>query len=369
MGDSSRTFGDVVRAKLAELGWTQDDLARVMGRLRPEINLLIAGKRGLSIDVACDLAAALGGTPKEWMDLAIQQQLSLVPDTRPDVARMARLYGLAPIKEMERRGWIRTAENADELDQELRRFFGSSLESEPSFTGAFLKSHPGEPMSLEERAWCFRARHVALSVASRPFDPSRGDALAKTLRHLAAYPSEAYKLPTVLGDHGIRLVIVEPLKHTELDGVTFWLDDHSPVIGITLRHDRIDGFWFTVLHEYSHVRHGDRFSFDRNLVGKEQVPSGMKEEAERRADEEAAALLIPPDEMQSFVNRIGPLYSKERIVQFAHTVKIHPGIIVGQLQHRGEVPYSANREMLVKIRERAIAASVCDGWGRTVGTL
>jgi len=50
-------------------------------------------------------------------------------------------------------------------------------------------------------------------------------------------------------------------------------------------------------------------------------------------------------------------------------VKMHPGIIVGQLQHRGEIGYSANREMLVKIRGRAVATAICDGWGRVVGTL
>jgi HTH-type transcriptional regulator/antitoxin HigA len=50
-------------------------------------------------------------------------------------------------------------------------------------------------------------------------------------------------------------------------------------------------------------------------------------------------------------------------VQFAHRIKIHPAIIVGQLQHRGEIGYHANREMLLKIRESIIQAALTDGWG------
>jgi HTH-type transcriptional regulator/antitoxin HigA len=64
--------------------------------------------------------------------------------------------------------------------------------------------------------------------------------------------------------------------------------------------------------------------------------------------------------------RVSPLYSKTRIIQFAHTIQIHPGIIVGQLQYRGEIGYSANREMLVKIRDIVIDSALTDGWGRSV---
>ena len=70
--------------------------------------------------------------------------------------------------------------------------------------------------------------------------------------------------------------------------------------------------------------------------------------------------------MDSFIRRVGPLYSKQRIVQFAHRVKIHPGIIVGQLQNRDEIGYSANREMLTKVREVVAQTALTDGWGRTI---
>ena len=92
----------------------------------------------------------------------------------------------------------------------------------------------------------------------------------------------------------------------------------------------------------------------------------IKDATERRADEDAANMLIPKEELESFIKRIGPLYSKDSIVRFAHRMKIHPGIIVGQLQHRKEIGYSANREMLSKVRQYIIPTATTDGWGSSI---
>jgi HTH-type transcriptional regulator/antitoxin HigA len=67
--------------------------------------------------------------------------------------------------------------------------------------------------------------------------------------------------------------------------------------------------------------------------------------------------------MDSLVGRLGPLYPKQRIVQFANRMKIHPGIVVGQLQHRGEIGYGSHRQFLVKVRELIIETAFTDGWG------
>jgi HTH-type transcriptional regulator / antitoxin HigA len=115
----------------------------------------------------------------------------------------------------------------------------------------------------------------------------------------------------------------------------------------------------------SHIRHRDALSVDTALVGEDAVPSAVKSSIERRADKDAAEMLIPADALKSFIHRVAPLYSKDRIVQFAHRIKIHPGIIVGQLQHRGEIGFHSNRELLAKIRETVISVGIVDGWGHS----
>jgi HTH-type transcriptional regulator/antitoxin HigA len=86
-------------------------------------------------------------------------------------------------------------------------------------------------------------------------------------------------------------------------------------------------------------------------------------EIEARANREASEMLIPSERLQSFIVRTRPFYYTEKIIQFANLLKIHPGIIAGQLQHKGEIDWAANRQMLVKVRDILISAAMTDGWG------
>src|SRR5205807_2566075 len=107
-------------------------------------------------------------------------------------------------------------------------------------------------------------------------------------------------------------------------------------------------------------------SVDIDLSGEPAAGAPQLPEIEERANAEATCLFFPGDSLQSFILRVGPIYSKDRINQFANRVKIHPGIIVGQLQRRQEIAYSVNREMLVKVREFVTATATTDGWNNTI---
>jgi HTH-type transcriptional regulator/antitoxin HigA len=162
-------------------------------------------------------------------------------------------------------------------------------------------------------------------------------------------------------------MVIEPLPNVKIDGAAFWIDV-GPVIALSLRHDRVDGFWFTLMHEFFHIKHGDPLSVDSGLVDatKGVAVTLVEDEAERRANEEASNALVPTAELNSFVRRVGPLYPKARVIQFANRIRIHPGIIVGQLQHRNELGYMSMRDVLVKVRENITSTALTDGWGHTI---
>jgi len=122
-----------------------------------------------------------------------------------------------------------------------------------------------------------------------------------------------------------------------------------------------------LMHEFAHVRNGDA-SVDSDLIDgtKGIAVTLVEDETERVANEMAAASLIEPNEMQSFIARVGPLYARERVIQFAHKQKIHPGIIVGQLQRKNEIGYSALRGLLVKVRDLVVPVAFTDGWGQSI---
>lgn len=369
--EQTPTPGQAIERALAERGWTHDDLAEALKKHRPLVTSLISGKRGVTPDLAVRLAAALGGTPAEWMRLEAAKQLALIPDVAEDVARSARLLDLAPVKEMERRGWIRPTTNAGALEAELKRFFDvDSLEEDPPILASARKANPDEPMNREQRAWIARARQLASAHPARPYREENAEAMVAKLRRLAAFPRESAAVCDVLFDFGVRFVVVQPLERSRIDGAAFWIGE-SPAIALSLRHGRIDAFWFTLMHEVAHILHRDEGSIDSDLAGKEQIPSRMKAEAERRADEAAAAMLIKPEELSEFVRMFSPLYSKTRIAQFANKIKLHPGIILGQLQHRAELGWDAGRGMLVDVREYVTSTALTDGWGKTIspGTL
>lgn len=359
-----RPPGEFIRDELLRRSWSQDDLAHVLGTGKARMNKIINGTQELSPEIALALETAFGVSAQTWLEREAAHRLARTTTDTREVRRRARLYDLAPVKEMQKRGWIGPTESIEDLESHLAKFFGvSDLSEEPTLSVAMRKSAPDQKMTLAQRAWCFQVRALARANLASRYDESRLPSLVEKLRKLAAFPQESRKVPTLLAFYGIRFVVVEPLTGGGVDGVALWLDDQSPVIGMSIRYDRIDNFWFVLFHELEHIKHKDAFHVDSDPP---EQSDAIKSEAESRANAGASSTLIPTDLMKSFVLRTSPLYSKEKINQFANRVKIHPGIIVGQLQNRKEIGYYSGREMLVKIRQTVTSTAITDGWGQTL---
>lgn len=376
MDDSSQLFdmapvhpGRILRQFMEEKGWTHEELAVITGISRQMIYMILSGKSNLSLETAARLAAAFGNSVEEWIKWDSLYRMAVMQPGADlsNVGKLSRMYDLAPIKDMQKRGWIRVTVDASELEQELTKFFGRNpLDEGVALPIATRRAVTVRALNPAEKAWCFRARQLGSVMHVAPFSPDGLGRAQKELRELAAYPREARHIPKLLAEYGIRFVVIEPLPDCRIDGATLWLDT-EPIIALSIKDDRIDGFWFTLMHEFSHVRSGDA-SVDTDLVdGLRGIAVKLVEDdAERIANEQAACSLISAPEMKSFIRRVGPFYSRERIIQFANRIKIHPGIIVGQLQHREEIGYSASREFLVKVRDVVTSTALTDGWNQTV---
>jgi HTH-type transcriptional regulator/antitoxin HigA len=364
--------GDMLREMLKQRGWTQDDLALIIGRSAKTINDIVRRRTGMTPETAACLAAAFGNAPEEWMRAETAYRLSLVEVETSEIERRAKLFSFAPVRDMQRRGWIKETDDLSELESEMSFFFDaapglSPWESNLKLSVAARRTIARPDLSPPETAWCFRVRQLASTLMAAPFVPERLPRARSELRRLATHPKEARHLPKVLASYGIRFVVVEPIADVKIDGAALW-DEIGPIMALSIRHDRIDGFWFTVMHEFSHIANSDPVSVDTEMV---DAATGVivrlaRDEAEERADREAGSSLIPTKEMDSFVSRVGPLYPQDRIIQFANRIHIHPGIIVGQLQYRDEIGYAAMRPLLVKIRENVISTALTDGWGQSI---
>jgi HTH-type transcriptional regulator/antitoxin HigA len=126
-------------------------------------------------------------------------------------------------------------------------------------------------------------------------------------------------------------------------------------------------------HELGHVKAKDGLTstviIDTEIGDEDNQIQNPVSEAERKADLFASEFLIDPKDLEDFILRIRPLYGKNKILRFANRMGIHPGIIIGQLQYKKEIPWKSFRPMLEKIRNIIIPATLTDGWGQTITML
>jgi HTH-type transcriptional regulator/antitoxin HigA len=356
-----------IKDELHARDWTQADLAFVMGRTPAEISSLMAGRRQLSPELAQELGVVLGKGPEHWLAIDNAYRLSQVDYVDQAVVLRSELFSF-PIKEMQKRQWIAETREPEELRQELSRFFDDDTLGKPfsqSYElplGVSFKRTIKEESSLNnsEKAWLARAKQLAQVCPVGHFNENSIPKLKAELRHLAAKTQAVHRVSALLTGAGIRFVVVEPLSNVKIDGAAFWLDSQSPVIAISLRFDNIGSFWFALMHEVDHIEHKDAFSFD-DLQSDEPA-----DEAEQRANWNSANLLVPKHELDGFIRACAPRYSEARINNLATRLQIHPGIIVGQLQHRGEISYAAHRKMMTKVRDLVTQFAFTDGWGQPV---
>ena len=241
------------------------------------------------------------------------------------------------------------------------------MDDVPSLAHVARKSTAYVETTPAQLAWVYRAKKLAHTMTAGPGSVSKLSHVVSQLQSLLRDPREIVEVPRILAEAGVRFLVVEPLPRTRIDGVCFWLDDQSPVIALSIRFDRIDYFWHTLMHELGHVKNQDGKAFvalDVDLDGVNSSDEDDRPSFEIDADRFAVESLVPREELASFVARVHPFYSKAKIHDFAARIGVAPGIVVGQLQYRGYMSYSNNREMLTKVREIITQSALTDGWGR-----
>lgn len=358
--------GEFLRDELENRNWSQLEFAEIIGRPPRVVNEIVAGKRGITPETAKELAAALGTSPQFWMNLETAYQLSKAAPAAERIAREAQLRERFPVREMIRRGWIEASENFDVLEAQVLRFFGiTAVDNKLLLHHAARRTHGGE-VTPAQVAWLYRVKQLASALQVSPYSESNLRRGIEDLRRLVLAAEEVRHVPKILAAAGVRFVIVEPMPGSKIDGVCSWLDGQSPVIGMSLRQDRIDNFWFVLRHELEHVLRGDGKDgaiIDSDLGTEEGCAADIDSPAERAANAAAADFAISCAKLENFIARVRPLYYEQKILSFAKINGVHPGIVVGQLQNRNEIPYANFRRHLVKVRHLIIGSALTDGWG------
>lgn len=339
--------------------WSQSDLAEILDRPLQAVNQILKGKKAITPITARELEGATGISATTWLALESQYRLSLESCTNSAVTQRAQLFSRAPLADMRRRGWIRNTRDIEELKLDVLRLLQiKSLDEEPRLGFAARKGTSYSGVLPEQEAWCCRAFQLAEGMKGVPkFSAKKLETGLRELRDLCQSVDAMGKIPRLLHELGIRFLVVEHLPRTKIDGATFWLNEDRPVVVLSLRYGRVDYFLFTLFHELMHVRHRDAVSVDNDLMSGND---GKLPECEVRANEEAAALLVPPGQLARFVAE--GRASRSSIIRFAASIGIHPGVVLGQLQHGGIVGWSACRDLLAPVRDTIVENATTDGW-------
>jgi len=357
--------GEHLLDELDARGWTQVEFAEIIGRPMTLVNEIVKGKRGVTPETAREFAAALGTSAEFWMNLDSAYQLWKATEDVTPIEHRARMRSQYPVRDMALRGWIRASEDTQVIESQLLRFFEvASLEDQPKheYTATRRTGSVRERLNPIQKAWLYRVKHIADTMQVPRYSAKSLRAAVEQLKAYREAPEEMRHVPKVLAECGVRLVIVEPLPSSKIDGVCFWPDD-SPVVGLSLRFDRIDNFWFVLRHEIEHVLNGD--GRDLAIVDSDVVEeSGASDlvPQEQAANAAAAEFCVPQREIDDFILRVGPLFSRKGVLAFAKRLGIHPGLVAGQLQWRTE-RWDLFRQMLVPVRGFITPTAMTDGFG------
>lgn len=365
-----RTPGQLLAALLKDRGWTQRVLAIVLELDEARVNKVVTDKRSVDAELAVALEDVFAVPAERFLQLQAEFDLARARITsRPDPrrARRAALFGGLPVNEMIKRGWLEASDIRDmaKVEEELCRFFQvDEVDQIEVLPHAAKKTEVSAQVTPAQLAWLYRVRQITSEMLVARYSAASLTSAIAQLQTLVRSAEEVRKVPRILAESGVRFAIVESLPGAKIDGACFWLDAQSPVVGISLRHDRVDNFWFVLRHELEHVLQGhgqDRIILDVELEG-ERAGQNAVELEERLANLAASEFCVPRKALDAFVARKAPFFSDLDLRGFAATLKVHPGLVAGQLQHRTG-RYNLFRDHLVKVRSLITPSALVDGWG------
>lgn len=323
---------EAIRFRMQQMGYRQKDLAVLVGGAS-RASEIMTGKRGLTTEMIRRLR-------DEWHIPADSLLGRDKPDPEPsapvpgaDVTRDPKDY---PMKQMYERGyfpihsqdWQTHRKDLAGLLQNLYRL-GSNVRRELVHCrqggGANSKINPH---ALE--AWQQRVL-VRAAEEKKKLPPYASEALDENfLRWLAGLSSlaEGPRLACkALEEMGVAVIIEPHLDQTHLDGAAMLGAHDRPVIGLTLRHDRLDNFWFTLFHEICHVL--KHLSPTNPAILDVEIDSKRSSPNETEADKFALDTLIAPEVWQE---QLRHLRDAGEIRAAAKRHCIHPAIIAGRLR-------------------------------------
>lgn len=326
--------GETIVELLSERRLSLDDFASKMGMSSQSAANLLEGKSTITVEMARKLEEVLGGSRQFWIARDGQY--------REDASRLFEKYREwlqeIPIGDMVQFGWIEPVRATDEAASLLRYFGVENVEAWHQKYAmvermtAFRTSRSFESRPGAVAAWLRQGEIIGDDINCGPWNPDTFRESLREIRHLTRVHDTKRFLPrlrSICAESGVALAVVRSPNGCRASGATRMVARNKVLLQLSFRYLTDDQFWFTFFHEVGHaLLHAQRGLFVDGI-------DETKTAEEREADNFAENTLIPDEYSNEFEVLRG---DTRRVLKFAQNVGIAPGIVVGQMQHRGLIP-------------------------------
>lgn len=327
---------DAIQFRMEQAGLEPRDLEPFIGS-RGKVSDVLSGKQPLTLPMIRALHQHLG------IPAAV-----LLQDSRgalsehDDPSNPGLDWSRFPLNEMMKRGWVRTVPSAKSQAEGLIRELIDAAGGFQAVPMPLCRRNDSMRQNAKTDtyallAWCLKVLALA-RAETLSGGYVKGSVTLDFLSRLARLSADAdgpKRAKGALSEIGVHLICLAHLPKTYLDGAALRdVQGGSPVVALTLRYDRLDNFWFSLLHELAHVgRHFDgqveAFVDDFSL---REAPARHEDIREDEADEWANEALIPEEAWAA--SGLIARASYTGIINFAQRIGVHPAIVAGRIRHK-----------------------------------
>jgi HTH-type transcriptional regulator / antitoxin HigA len=318
---------DAILFRMDQLDLKASDLVPYIGS-RSRVSEVLSGKRKLTVKMMQALESGLGIPAKSLLSSHVESdnQEDSFNDWSPKL-----------VKEMRLRGCFDDTSNTSlGINKLLSGFFekvGFSKELAVMFRKTQYRVAPlTSKNALAAWAGCVLKEAKELNLTNEYKSGEVNIDFMRNLAKLSTQENSPILAQKALMEIGIPLIIEPHFKKTSLDGATFFTDGR-PVIGMTLRFDRLDNFWFTLMHELAHVSKHENSGVKSFFDELENIKGLEINEQEKEADDLAGEALVQSSKWEVSPARLIP--SPLAANALAKELGVHIAIIAGKIRYEG----------------------------------
>ncbi|HTN37446.1 MAG TPA: ImmA/IrrE family metallo-endopeptidase [Arachidicoccus sp.] len=344
--------GLTLAEKLEEMSMGPKEFALRTGKPEKTITAILKGESSITTDMAIQFENVTLIPAQFWINyqrgydeyIAREKYQNIINEAIPWAKKF-------PLVEMAKKGWIEKPNNDQEKASKLLTFFGFSSHKawDEYYNSKVLKVafrislvHTNEPFAIS--AWLRKGELQASILKTDVYSENKFKQVLPHIKTIMAkHPKNFFNLlQKICLEVGVKVVHTPCINKAPICGSTRWIKD-TPLIQLTGRYNRNDGFWFTFFHEVGHILlHGKKDIFlekvdysDKDLI------------KEKEADRFAIKWLFSEEEENEMIQN--GLLNEDSIEFFAKKFNTHPAIIIGRLHHKHLLPYSVGRKYLEPI--------------------